>query len=131
MKQRLGVRARLCLLDIQDTTNLVGRGLLRGDILSKSQAVAILKQNQAYLSTKYGVKRMGLFGSYAKGCATEESDVDIVVEFERPIGFQVVELAEDLEKLLGRKVDLLTPAGIQGIRVARIAKDISESMVYV
>jgi predicted nucleotidyltransferase len=55
----------------------------------------------------------------------------VIVEFERPIGFRFIEFAEYLEHLLGRKVDVLTPAGVQGIRIARIAKDIEESIVYV
>jgi len=62
---------------------------------------------------------------------TATSDVDIVVEFERPIGFRFVELAEYLERLLDKSVDVLTPAGIQGIRIEQIAKSITESIVYV
>jgi hypothetical protein len=57
--------------------------------------------------------------------------VDVVVEFDRPIGLKFVEFAEYLERLLGRKVDVLTPAGIRGIRIRRVAKDIAENIVYV
>jgi predicted nucleotidyltransferase len=100
--------------------------MLNGEEISQ-----LLRENYPYLATEYGVKRIGLFGSYAKEQADEESDVDIVVEFERPIGLKFVELAEHLERLLGRKVDVLTPAGIQGIRIPRVAKDITGSIVYV
>jgi len=100
-------------------------------MLTKEQTLAILKQNRDYLSAKYGVKRIGVFGSYAKGQPSDESDVDIVVEFERPIGFRFVEFAEYLERLLGQDVDVLTPAGLRGIRIAHIARDIAESIVYV
>jgi hypothetical protein len=100
-------------------------------MLTKEQTLALLKQNRAYFSTEYGVKRIGVFGSHAKGQPTDESDVDIIVEFERPIGFRFVEFAEYLERLLGRDVDVLTPAGLQGIRIAHIARDIAESIVYV
>ncbi|MFZ5808068.1 MAG: nucleotidyltransferase family protein [Chloroflexota bacterium] len=100
-------------------------------MVTKDQILALLKQNQAYLSTEYGVKRIGVFGSYARGRPTDESDVDIVVEFERPIGFRFVEFAEYLERLLDRQVDVLTPAGIQGIRIARVGRDIAESIEYV
>ncbi|GIW29212.1 MAG: nucleotidyltransferase [Meiothermus sp.] len=100
-------------------------------MLSKEQTLALLKQNRAHLSDVYGVQRIGVFGSFAKGQPTDESDVDLVVEFEQPIGFRFVELAEYLEGLIGRQVDILTPAGIQGIRVAPIAKDIAESIEYV
>jgi len=54
-----------------------------------------------------------------------------VVDFDRPIGFRFVELAESLEMLLGKKVDILTPAGIEGTRVDGIARSIKESTVYV
>jgi predicted nucleotidyltransferase len=70
-----------------------------------------------------------LFGSYAKGVPTEASDIDLVVEFERPLGFKFIELTEYLEQLLGQKVDILTPAGIQGIRSPHIAQSIGESIV--
>ncbi len=84
-----------------------------------------------YLAAEYGIRKVGIFGSYAKGIPDEASDVDIVVEFERPIGFKFIELVEYLEHLLGRRVDVLTPAGLQGIRVSRVAQDIKESIVYV
>ncbi|MFN3392525.1 MAG: nucleotidyltransferase family protein [Meiothermus ruber] len=91
-------------------------------MLSKEQTLALLKQNRAHLSDVYGVQRIGVFGSFAKGQPTDESDVDLVVEFEQPIGFRFVELAEYLEGLIGRQVDILTPAGIQGIRVAPLPR---------
>lgn len=100
-------------------------------MLTREKIIELLQQNQPYLSTEYGVRKIGLFGSYAKGQPHEASDIDVVVEFERPIGFRFMEFAEYLEHLLGRKVDVLTPAGIQGIRIARIARDIAESVLYV
>ncbi len=48
-----------------------------------------------------------------------------------PLGFRFIELTEYLENLLGKKVDVLTPAGIRGIRITHIAQDIKESIVYV
>lgn len=98
---------------------------------TKEEIIQALQENYPYLASEYGVKRIGLFGSYAKDRPTETSDVDIVVEFDRPIGFRFTALAEYLENLLGKRVDLLTPAGIQGIRIERMARDIEESMVYV
>lgn len=47
-----------------------------------------------------------MFGSFAKGTANEDSDVDMVVEFERPIGFKFVELVDYLEALLDKEVDV-------------------------
>lgn len=103
----------------------------RYSVLTKEKVLELLQQSQSYLSAEYGVKRIGVFGSFAKGQPGEASDIDIVVEFERPIGFRFIEFAEYLEQLLGRKVDVLTPAGIQGIRISRVAKDIAESVLYV
>jgi predicted nucleotidyltransferase len=99
--------------------------------MSKENVAELLRAQYPYLVSEYGVKRIGLFGSYAKGTPGETSDVDVVVEFARPIGLRFVEFAEYLESLLGRKVDVLTPAGLQGIRVAGIAEEIEKSLVYV
>jgi len=100
-------------------------------MLTKEQTLRLLRDNYPFLVAEYGLKRIGLFGSYAKGSHDEASDIDIIVEFERPIGLRFIELVEYLERLLGRKLDVLTPAGIQGIRIARVAKSIAESIVYV
>jgi len=100
-------------------------------MISKEVIVRRLSENYPHLASEYGVKRIGLFGSFAKGEPDESSDVDLLVEFERPIGFKFVELAEYLETLLGSKVDLLTPVGVQGIRLEGIDKAIVESVEYV
>ena len=99
--------------------------------MSKEKVVELLREKYPYLVSEYGVKRIGLFGSYAKGTPSETSDVDVVVEFARPIGLRFVEFAEYLESLLGKRVDVLTLAGVQGIRIARIAEEIEKSLVYV
>ena len=98
---------------------------------TKEQIMRLLQEKYPYLAAEYGAKKVGIFGSYAKGLPDGTSDVDIIVEFEHPIGFKFIELVEYLEHLLGEKVDVLTPAGLQGIRVPRVAQDITESIVYV
>ena len=90
-----------------------------------------LRESQPYLEAEYGVHRIGLFGSFARGTADETSDVDVVVEFQRPIGLKFVELVEYLEQILGRKVDVLTPAGLKAIRVEGVATSIARDLVYV
>jgi predicted nucleotidyltransferase len=99
--------------------------------MSNEKVAELLREKYPYLASEYGVKRIGLFGSYAKGTPSETSDVDVVVEFAHPIGLRFVEFAEYLESLLGRKVDVLTPAGLQGIRITRIAEEIEKSLIYV
>ena len=56
------------------------------------------------LASEYGVKRIGLFGSYARDASTEKSDIDLVVEFSHPIGFRFVEFADYLEGLAVRRI---------------------------
>jgi hypothetical protein len=100
-------------------------------MLTKEAITKLLRESYPYLAAEYGVKRIGLFGSYAKDIPTQASDIDLVVEFERPLGFKFIELSEYLERLFGQEVDILTPAGIQGIRIDHIARSIEENIVYV
>lgn len=67
-------------------------------MLTKEKIAEILREKYPYLIAKYGVKRLGLFGSYARGEQTEDSDVDLVAEFERPIGLKFIEFAEQSVK---------------------------------
>jgi len=100
-------------------------------MLTKEIIAEILREKYPHLMSEYGVKRIGLFGSYAKGLQDEDSDIDIIAEFEKPIGLKFIEFTEYLEKILGKKADVMTPAGIKGIRIKRIAKNIEENIVYV
>lgn len=99
--------------------------------LTTKKITNILSEKSEYLAEAYGVKRIGLFGSYAKGTQTETSDIDIIVEFETPLGFKFMEFADYLEAILGKPVDVLTVGGLQGIRIPHVAQAIRESIVYV
>jgi uncharacterized protein len=57
-----------------------------------------------------------VFGSFARGEATEESDIDLLVRFSKPIGWAFYGIADELEETLGRKVDLATENMISRIR---------------
>ena len=100
-------------------------------ILTKEKITDILSEKSEDLAEVYGVKKIGLFGSYAKGTHTEASDIDIIVEFETPLGFKFMEFADYLEELLGKPVDVLTLGGLQGIRIPHVVQSIKESIVYV
>ena len=100
-------------------------------MMTKEKITALLKEKQDYLSAEFGVRKIGLFGSYEKGTAHEGSDIDLVIEFSRPIGFHFFSLEKYLEEVLGTPVDILTSAGIKGIRVPRVAKEIQETVAYV
>ena len=99
--------------------------------LTQEQIISNLKDRMPFLAAEYGVARIGIFGSFSKETANDESDIDLVIEFQRPIGLRFMELIDYLETLLDRKVDVLTPAGVQGIRVRQVAENISSSIVYV
>jgi hypothetical protein len=100
-------------------------------MMTKERITEVLREKYSFLASQYGVKRIGLFGSYARGQSTEGSDIDILVEFDRPMGFRFIEFTEYLESLLGKPVEVVTTAGLQGIRVERIARSIERSVVYV
>jgi predicted nucleotidyltransferase len=73
----------------------------------KEKILLSLKEITPLLSKKYGVTRIGIFGSVARDEASEESDVDIVYEMSRPNLFTVVHLKEELEKILHFPIDLI------------------------
>ena len=82
------------------------------------------RQVKPQLSEKYHVNSIGLFGSIVRADFRPESDIDIVVDFSQPIGIEFVDLAEALEKLLNRKVDLVSRAGIRPQYFRAIEPDI-------
>lgn len=91
----------------------------------------VIRGKLGFLRKKFGVKRVAVFGSFARGKAKRNSDVDLLVEFSKPVGFEFFELGDYLKKLLGRNVDILTPDGLAGIRVKSVAKSIAGSAKYV
>ncbi|GAB3934094.1 nucleotidyltransferase family protein [Larkinella terrae] len=95
--------------------------------MDAEQIKQILKVNKDVLFHRYPLVSIALFGSYADGTATEESDVDIMVEFSEPVGFEVVDLAIELEELLQKKVDLVTRKAIK----PRLLPFISKQLQYV
>ena len=82
-------------------------------VRTKEDVFALLRQNGEQLR-RFGVEQISVFGSFARGEPHDESDVDILVEFEAGrISFDnFLALAEFLEELFGRKVDLLTPESL-------------------
>ncbi len=96
--------------------------------MKKEEILKVLKKELPYIRKKYHVKSIGLFGSYAREEARKESDIDILIEFERPIGlFKFMELEEYLSQKLGRKVDLVEKEALK----ERIKPYVMEEVVYV
>jgi predicted nucleotidyltransferase len=99
--------------------------------LNRDVVLHRLRESYPELKARFGVREIGLFGSFASETANEASDVDLIIDFERPIGLRFVELVEYLEALLGRRVDVLTSAGLRGIRLPAVARRIEESVIHV
>ena len=100
-------------------------------MLTKNKVVEILKKEQPYLQKEYGVRKIAIFGSFARGRATQKSDVDIFIEFIKSPGMKFFDLMDYLDKKLGRKTDVLTQTGLSTIRIKKVAQDIKRSLVYV
>ena len=66
-----------------------------------------LRKHKPELQRKYPVARLGVFGSYARGKATEKSDIDIAVEITGPMGLNFVAMVEEIEALFGTKTDVV------------------------
>lgn len=72
-----------------------------------------LKELKPILNQNFFVNRIGYFGSYARNEQSKDSDVDILVSFSRPIGWEFFDLQEFLEKELDLKVDLVSENGLK------------------
>jgi len=103
--------------------------------LTKEKILQTLRNELPYLQEKYGVKRMAIYGSFAKGAQTRKSDIDILVQLVKPLGLEFVGLAYYLEEILGRKVDLATfdtlHRSMENPRYQHIATDIERTLSYV
>ena len=84
-----------------------------------------LKTHKQRLTDKYGLSFMAVFGSYGRGQQQEDSDIDILVDFQRPIGIEFIDLANELETLLKLKVDLVSKNGIRPQYLKQIEEDLS------
>jgi hypothetical protein len=84
-----------------------------------------LSQHRKDISENFRVRDMGVFGSFVRGEAKEDSDVDIIVTFSAPIGlFKFMSLEEYLEGLLGLKVDLVSKDALKPRIGARILREV-------
>ena len=62
-------------------------------MVDSNEIITKLQQIKPYLQRQYAVKTVGLFGSFADGSYTDNSDVDILVDFERPVGIEFIDLS--------------------------------------
>ncbi len=99
------------------------------EISSTHEIVAYLRDKKGFLFDKYGVTRMGIFGSFIQGDQTITSDIDMVVEFEKSKKniHSFLQLKRFLEKELSRKVDLGFEHSLKPI----VRENIKERIIYV
>ncbi len=84
-----------------------------------------LHHHMEQLRRDFGVKRIGFFGSYARNEQRLDSDIDLLVEFSRPVGFvHFIRLEDYLQGLLGAKVDLVTEKALKPHMGKRILEEV-------
>ncbi|MCX6538380.1 MAG: nucleotidyltransferase domain-containing protein [Acidobacteria bacterium] len=98
--------------------------------LTKVDILEVLRRHRPNLE-RFSVKTIALFGSFAKDAQSDSSDLDFVVEFSKPTYDNFTSLEQFLVQLFGRRVDILTPVGVESIRVPRISEDIKWTLVHV
>jgi len=96
-------------------------------MINKESITNILKANKLDLLARYHLKSIGIFGSFNRDDFKDDSDIDILIDYEQPIGIEFIDLAEELEKILNLKVDLVSKNGIKPKYLEEIQKD----LVYV
>ncbi len=95
--------------------------------MDRESILDTLKNSKSYFFESYPIASLALFGSFARGCHNEHSDVDLLVQFNQSVGSRFIDLANELESTLGRKVDLVSANGIKKKYYYEIVSD----LVYV
>ena len=92
--------------------------------MTSESALQLLSAHKAEIESRFGVRDLALFGSVARNDAREDSDVDVLVEFEGPVTFHgYFDVLFFLESVLGRKVDLVTQDAVRPRIRSAIEKD--------
>jgi predicted nucleotidyltransferase len=94
-------------------------------MLTKTEILNTLRSLKPILYNEYSVKEIGLFGSFSDESFNENSDIDILIELEKPIGWKFFSLELYLEKVLGRKIDLVTKNALKEQIKDRILKQVN------
>jgi len=91
---------------------------------TRDEILSVLVQNKSELENRFKVRRMALFGSYARGDQQSDSDVDIMVDIDPSVGLEFVTLAEQIEQLLGLPVELVSRRAIKPNKLKYIEQDL-------
>jgi uncharacterized protein len=92
--------------------------------ISRAALVEQIKASKYFLQQEYGIKKLGIFGSYARNEQQVTSDVDILIKSEKALGLEFLSIKFYLEDKLGLKVDLATEAMIRPQYREQILKEI-------
>ena len=87
--------------------------------------LSVLRRERARLFAKYGLKSMAVFGSATRDDFRPDSDVDIMLAMGTPLGIEFIDLADELEGLLERKVDLATKGAVKPWYMVTIERDLT------
>jgi predicted nucleotidyltransferase len=96
-------------------------------MITKAEILSKLSELKPILYRDYSVKEIGLFGSYSDDSSSEESDIDILVDLEKPIGWRFFTLELFLESVFNKKIDLVTKNALK----EQIKDDILHHVKYV
>ncbi len=85
----------------------------------------IIQKHKKELEEKFGLREIGIFGSYVRGDQLQDSDIDILVEIERPMGFiKFIKLENHLSQILDSKVDIVTKKALKPYIGRRILQEV-------
>ncbi len=93
-------------------------------MIVKEQIIKALRDNKIDLFARYHLTSIGIFGSFTREDFRDDSDIDILINYDQPIGIEFIDLAEELEKMLHRKVDLVSKNGVKPKYFEEIQKDL-------
>ena len=93
-------------------------------MIDKGNIVKTLRDKKIEFASKYHLKSIGIFGSFTRDDFEDDSDIDILVEFDQPVVIEFIDLANEIEELLNMKVDLVSRNGIKPKYLKEIQKDL-------
>jgi predicted nucleotidyltransferase len=108
-KKRIYLGLNLNKKDLKEAELRADYNIIKGNI---EKNISAIKPTIIKTLKKYNVTKASIFGSYAKGKETKKSDIDIIIEYPKGMGFKFAGINLELEKKLGRKVDIITYGSI-------------------
>lgn len=95
---------------------------------SREELIAFLKSKKAEFYREFSTQKIGIFGSFARGTATEDSDIDIVVELEKPDLYHLIGIKQTIEETFGNKADVVR---FRPNMNSTLKKQIEQDVIYV